>query len=60
MLHELEWQTRKERIDRKLAAINPPWVIVPFNSGLDTSSLNRRQRVNGLCVLLRRQAPGDR
>lgn len=36
---EAEWQTRKQRIDTKLAALNPAWKVIPFKIGLDTSAL---------------------
>ena len=26
-MHEAEWQTRKDRIDKRLRASNPPWQI---------------------------------
>ena len=40
MLHEAEWQTRKNRIDSKLRNLNPPWQIVPWRDGLDTTALS--------------------
>jgi hypothetical protein len=30
MSEELEWKTRKERVDKKLKSLNPPWTIFPF------------------------------
>jgi type I restriction enzyme R subunit len=39
MTEELEWKTRKDRIDRKLKSLNPPWSIIKHHDGLDTSSL---------------------
>ncbi len=41
MNHELEWQTRKERIDKKLRSVEPAWTIIKYREGLDTSSLVR-------------------
>jgi type I restriction enzyme R subunit len=40
MPEELEWKTRKERVDRKLKALHPPWKIVKYQSNLVTSSLD--------------------
>lgn len=39
MPEELEWQTRRERINRKLLSLNPAWKIVKFSPGLDLTSL---------------------
>lgn len=36
---ELEWKTRKERIDKKLTARKPAWEIVKYQEGMDTSAL---------------------
>src|SRR5215471_17841288 len=36
---EAEWLTRKNRIDTRLRALNPPWQIIPWQPGLDTSKL---------------------
>ncbi len=41
MTHELEWQTRKQRINKKLEAVTPPWTITQYREGLDTSALQR-------------------
>ena len=38
-LDESEWQTRKERIDTRLRSSNPSWQIVPWQAGLDLSTL---------------------
>lgn len=38
-MNEAEWLTRKKRIDAKLLLLNPPWKIVPWHKGLDTSKL---------------------
>ena len=38
-MHEAEWQTRKQRIDKKLQALNPKWQIIPYRADLDVSSL---------------------
>ena len=37
---ELEWQTRRERINTKLTSLPQPWKIIRFHVGLVTSSLN--------------------
>lgn len=39
MSQELEWKTRKQRIDTKLRALNPKWEIIKYREGLDTSVL---------------------
>ncbi|MGE5604855.1 MAG: type I restriction endonuclease, partial [Bacteroidota bacterium] len=36
---ELEWKTRKERIDRKLQNLSQPWKIIKYKEGLDISKL---------------------
>ena len=36
---ETEWLTRKQRIDKRLQALNPAWQIIPYRPGLDISSL---------------------
>lgn len=36
---ELEWKTRKERIDRKLQNLSQPWKIIRYKEGLDISKL---------------------
>jgi len=41
MNEESEWKTRKQRIDSKLRAVNPPWQIIKYQEGLDTSVLLR-------------------
>ena len=38
-MQEAEWQTRKQRIDTRLRALNPPWQIVPYRAGLDVARL---------------------
>src|SRR6266487_2121986 len=38
--NEAEWLTRKKRIDTKLRSLNPPWQIIPWHDGLDTSKLS--------------------
>jgi type I restriction enzyme R subunit len=38
-IEELEWQTRKERIDRKLRSLSSPWIIEKHHPFLDTSQL---------------------
>jgi type I restriction enzyme R subunit len=39
MLEELEWKTRKERIDKKLKTLKPGWNIIKYGEGTDTSTL---------------------
>lgn len=39
MDYELEWKTRKERIDKKLKSLNPPWKIVHYSKVKDYSTL---------------------
>jgi type I restriction enzyme R subunit len=39
MNEELEWKTRKERVDKKLKALDPSWKIIKHHTGLDTTSL---------------------
>ncbi|MEW6416658.1 MAG: DEAD/DEAH box helicase family protein [Nitrospirota bacterium] len=39
MTEELEWQTRRERINRKLTALNPSWIIIKYKDNLDMSKL---------------------
>ncbi|MFQ5709580.1 MAG: DEAD/DEAH box helicase family protein, partial [bacterium] len=41
MTEELEWQTRRERINKKLRSVNPPWKIIKYQDGLNTSTLDR-------------------
>jgi type I restriction enzyme R subunit len=36
---ELEWKTRRDRINTKLSVLKPAWKIVKYQDGLDTSSL---------------------
>ena len=38
-MNEAEWQTRKERIDKRLRATQPPWKIIRYRDGLDLSTL---------------------
>jgi len=40
MPEELEWKTRKERVDRKLKSLQPSWEIVKYRLGIETSSLH--------------------
>lgn len=37
---ELEWKTRKDRIDTRLRAISPGWKIIKFKEGLNLSTLD--------------------
>jgi type I restriction enzyme R subunit len=39
-MNEAEWQTRKQRIDTRLRAIQPPWKIIPYRHGLDLAALD--------------------
>jgi len=41
MTDELEWQTRRDRINKKLVALNPAWKIIKFRDGLDVFALDR-------------------
>lgn len=36
---ELEWRTRKERIDKKLSSLNPAWKIIHSSKVKDYSAL---------------------
>jgi type I restriction enzyme R subunit len=40
MTDELEWQTRRDRINKKLRALKPAWNIIKFREGLDASALD--------------------
>lgn len=40
MTEEQEWQTRRERINRKLTALKPTWTIIKYKDTLDTSNLH--------------------
>jgi type I restriction enzyme R subunit len=40
MPEELEWKTRKDRVDRKLTSLHPAWSIVKYRPDLDPSSLH--------------------
>jgi type I restriction enzyme R subunit len=40
MNQELEWQTRRERINTKLTALNPCWNVIKYSENLDTSKLD--------------------
>ena len=39
-MQEAEWQTRKQRIDTRLRALNPPWQILAYRAGLDVARLS--------------------
>ena len=41
LVTENEWKTRKERIDKKLKALKPPWKIIKYSDKLDTKILQR-------------------
>ena len=36
--------TRKQRIDRRLQALNLKWQIIPYREGLDVSAVNWRRK----------------
>ena len=38
-MDEAEWKTRRDRIDKRLRACNPPWQLIPWKEGLNTSTL---------------------
>ena len=40
MTEELEWQTRRDRINKKLNALKPVWKIIKHRERLDTSTLD--------------------
>jgi len=40
MIEELEWQTRRDRINKKLRALSPAWNIIRYSEGLDTAALS--------------------
>lgn len=40
-MNEAEWQTRKQRIDTRLRALQPPWKIIRYRDGLDLSTLDQ-------------------
>jgi type I restriction enzyme R subunit len=39
MAEELEWKTRRDRINTKLKALTPSWIITKYHEGLNTSAL---------------------
>jgi type I restriction enzyme R subunit len=39
-MNEAEWQTRKQRIDTRLRAIQPPWKIIRYREDLDFAALD--------------------
>lgn len=41
MTEELEWKTRRERINKRLVALNPKWTIIKYKETLDASTLDR-------------------
>ena len=41
MTDELEWQTRRDRINKKLKALKPSWKIIKYSEKLNTQSLKR-------------------
>ncbi|MGM0428531.1 MAG: type I restriction-modification enzyme R subunit C-terminal domain-containing protein [Thermodesulfobacteriota bacterium] len=41
MADELEWQTRRDRINKRLKALNPSWEIVKYAEDLDVQTLPR-------------------
>jgi len=40
MTEELEWQTRRDRINKKLKDLRPAWNIIKYSEGLDTAALS--------------------
>ncbi len=40
MTEELEWQTRRDRINKKLKALNPAWAIIKYKDNLNISNLH--------------------
>jgi type I restriction enzyme R subunit len=40
MIDELEWKTRRDRINTKLKALHPAWNIVKYRPGMETSHLD--------------------
>lgn len=40
MTEELEWQTRRDRINKKLQALSPAWNIIKYTERLNTAVLN--------------------
>lgn len=40
MNNELEWQTRRDRINKKLKALSPAWSIIKYYGDLDITTLN--------------------
>ena len=41
MVNELEWKTRRDRINKKLKALKPAWEIVKYSDKLDSAKLTR-------------------
>ena len=41
MVDELEWQTRRDRINKRLQSLNPPWSIIKYTDELDPAALAR-------------------
>ena len=41
MIDELEWKTRRDRINTKLKALKPAWKIIKYKPELETSALER-------------------
>ncbi|MFQ5638834.1 MAG: DEAD/DEAH box helicase family protein, partial [bacterium] len=39
MTEELEWKTRRDRINKRLRSVSPPWEIIKYREDLDTSKL---------------------
>jgi len=37
---ELEWKTRRERVNKKIKSLNPPWTIIKYQAGIDTTKLH--------------------
>ena len=40
MTEELEWQTRRDRINKKLKSLYPSWTILKYKDNLDVATLD--------------------
>ena len=58
-MNEAEWQTRKQRIDSKLRAINPAWQIIPWLEGSNCSELTPSLLARAFAGQLVPQNPAD-
>ena len=41
MVEELEWKTRRDRINKRLKALNLAWKVVKYSEKLNTKTLKR-------------------